>query len=82
MNDRHRTRRPPRQPMGQSTWARIPMGDTGVVCWRIWQRDHLGAHQMRSVNVGTASVSRREIAKRLRKARAELLELVYGMAGA
>lgn len=81
MNDRHRTRRPPMKPMRQSTWARLPMGDTGVVCWRIWQRDHHGAQQMHGINVGPTT-SRREIAKRLRKARAELLDLVYGMAGA
>jgi len=81
MNRRHLTRRAPMKPMRESTWARIPMGDTGVLVYRIFMRDHRGAQQIGWVNVGPG-IPRHEIAKRLRKERARLRDAVYELAGA
>jgi len=38
------TRRQPKRNGGFS-WGRSPMGDTGIVCYRLFRRDHIGALQ-------------------------------------
>lgn len=81
MKTSHLIRRPPMKPMRQLTWCRIPLGDTGVICWRIWMRDHRGAQQMTGINVGPG-ISRRTIAERLRKAKSKLSQSLYELAAA
>lgn len=43
--NRHLTRRPPKKQHGFS-WGRFPLGDTGLVSYRLFRRDHAGAVHM------------------------------------
>lgn len=47
---RHHTRRPPKTNGGFS-WGRFPMGETGIVAYRLFRRDHRGSLHMQQVNV-------------------------------
>ncbi len=42
MKTSHLIRRAPRRHTGFS-WGRFPMGDTGVISYRLFRRDHTGA---------------------------------------
>lgn len=70
----HLTRRPP-MPGKRFTWARVPLGDSGMVCYRLFRRDVDGVQRMAAINCGRG-LDRRHIAHGLRRERYGLLETV------
>lgn len=74
MNHRHHERRPPTKNTGFS-WGRFPMGDTGIVAYRLFRRDESGALHMLSTDF-RQGIDRQEIARRLRVMRRELRDQV------
>lgn len=61
------TRRAPKKSDGFS-WGRFPMGDTGIVAYRLFRRDHRGVVHMLVVDARDG-MSRAELACRLRTGR-------------
>lgn len=68
------TRKSPTKSEGFS-WGRFPMGDTGVVAYRLFRRDESGALHARSVDLKPGD-SRSEIAHKLRRERRALRDQV------
>lgn len=68
------TRRAPKKQHGFS-WGRFPMGETGIVCYRLFRRDHAGSLHMHVVDARDG-MSRAEIARRLRVGRRILRDQV------
>lgn len=68
------TRRPP-QKSGGFSWGRFPMGDTGVVSYRLFRRDHRGALHFFMVDF-RGDETRYEMACRLRAAKRRLRDRV------
>ena len=68
------TRRAPKKQHGFS-WGRFPMGETGIVCYRLFRRDHRGVVHMLAVDF-RAGMARAELARRLRIARRALRDQV------
>lgn len=68
------TRRAPKKQHGFS-WGRFPMGDTGIVCYRLFRRDIRGTLHMLVVDTRDG-MDRIEIASRLRVGRRILLDQV------
>jgi hypothetical protein len=68
------TRKSPAKSNGFS-WGRFPMGDTGVVAYRLFRRDHRGALHTLSVDMRPGD-ARCAIAVRLRRARHSLRDQV------
>lgn len=73
----HLTRRPI-SPEKRFTWARIPMGDTGMVCYRLFRCDASGAQHMQGVDIGSAT-TRRSIASKVRVKRNRLISLIASL---
>lgn len=63
------SRRPPKKSSGFS-WGRFPMGDTGVVSYRLFRRDLAG--QLHIHLLDFRGESRQQMARRLATARHEL----------
>ena len=68
------TRRAPKKQHGFS-WGRFPMGDTGIVCYRLFRRDHRGVVHMHVVDARD-DMSRAEVARRLQVGRRLLRDQV------
>lgn len=68
------TRKDPKKNPGFS-WGRFPMGDTGVVAYRLFRRDCRGALHLRSIDLRPGD-SRCAIASSLRRARRTLRDQV------
>lgn len=60
------TRRAPKRNGGFS-WGRFPMGDTGIVCYRLFRRDLTGAVHIQSLHFYPQD-NRRAVALALREA--------------
>lgn len=57
------------------SWGRFPMGDTGVVAYRLFRRDHRGALHTRCIDLRPGD-DRSAIAASLRRARRSLRDQV------
>ena len=68
------TRKTPAKSNGFS-WGRFPMGDTGVVAYRLFRRDHRGALHTRCIDLKPGD-DRCAIAASLRRARRSLRDQV------
>ena len=67
-------RKEPKKNPGFS-WGRFPLGDTGVVAYRLFRRDHRGALHTRCIDL-KPSDDRCTIAASLRRARRALRDQV------
>lgn len=68
------TRRAPKRNGGFS-WGRFPMGDTGIVCYRLFRRDLTGAIHIENLHFYPQD-QRRDVALALRDARHRLRDRV------
>lgn len=68
------TRRSPKKQHGFS-WGRFPMGESGIVAYRLFRRDIRGVVHMLAVDF-RAGMARAELARRLRVARHALRDQV------
>lgn len=68
------TRKSPAKSNGFS-WGRFPMGETGIVAYRLFRRDHRGALHTRCIDLRPGD-SRCSIATSLRRARRSLRDQV------
>jgi hypothetical protein len=68
------TRKSPTKSEGFS-WGRFPMGDTGVVSYRLFRRDHRGSLHMRRLDFNRTH-TRADIARALKRARKALRDKV------
>lgn len=59
-------RRPPKK-LGGFSWGRFPVGDAGVVAYRLFRRDHRGALHTSTLHFCPRD-QRREVALALRQA--------------
>jgi hypothetical protein len=73
MKRTHLTRRGPKQYRG-FTWCRIPLGETGVVSYRLFRRDYRGALHMAALNF--ICETREEIAAAVKRRRHKLRDQV------
>lgn len=73
--NRSAVRRSPKK-LGGFSWGRFPVGDTGVVAYRLFRRDHAGALHFVALNFYRRD-TRRDMATALRAACHRLRDQVY-----
>lgn len=75
---RHLTRRPPKK-QGGFSWGRFPLGDTGIVSYRLFRRDYRGVVHMEtrlcSAKSVAATAQSLRVARRLLRERVDEIDL-------